>query len=311
MVAIAPLAVGQAGEYSDSSTTRFGMAAGTGDFAVVTRGCDNAVISKYHRSFRDASAGVEHEFRGPLVVGVRAQRVSGEYLQRGKADQLLWNPHVALESRRVGVGVGWVTPSGELDRYGNANFDVPPVSAHLRFGDPNRLAVAFRLMEGDPAFSSGGALDVRVSTRIGSRFHPWIGAGGAEPFDAIGFFVGTEASVAPGLQLNVGGRLGGSEGIDENAIRVGLSYSWTHRRYGFQQQSPPPDSFLPTRLTLTLDGGKTLTAISVQPWSMDFVKVVLTNGQETFISAAKVQSIVDTSGTNLKKKVLIERRKVP
>jgi hypothetical protein len=288
----------------DSSATRFGFGAGAGDFAVVARGCDNSVISKYQRSFHDAGASVSHEFRGPLVVGVRGQRVTGDSL----GGRTLWNPNVALEWSGFGIGGGWVTPSGEREIADVKG--IPPASGHVRFGDPRHLALSFRLMEGEPFFSSGGAFDARLSTQIGSRIRPWIGIGAAEPFDKAGFLVGAEARVGPGWNLGIGGRLGQSEGLDENAIRARLSYTWTHRRYDFATAARP-DSILPSRFTLTLDGGRTLTAASVEPWGLDYVRVVSVDGRKEFISTAKIQSIADKDGHDLKRRVVIEGRKIP
>jgi len=303
MATLAPLAVSTSGVPHDSTATRFAFGAGAGDFAVVARGCDNSVISKYQRSFRDAGGSVSHEFRGPLVVGVRGQRVTGDSLGGGT----LWNPNVSLEWTGFGIGGGWVTPSGE-GRIADVN--IPPASGHVRFGDPRHLALSFHLMEGEPFFSSGGAFDARMSTQIGSRVRPWIGIGAAEPFDKAGLLIGAEARVAPGWNLGIGGRFGQSEGLDENAIRAGLSYTWTHRRYDFATAARS-DSFPPGRFTLTLDGGRTLTAASVEPWGLDNVRVVSADGRKEFISAANIQSIVDKDGRDMKRRVVIERRKIP
>ena len=238
MATLAPLAV-SSGEPRDSSATRFGFGAGAGDFAVVSRGCDNSVVSKYRRSFHDAGASVSHGFRGPLVVGVRGQRVTVE-----PSERTLWNPNVSLEWSGFGIGGGWVTPNGEFEI---ADVNIPPASGHVRIGNPRHLSVSFRLMEGEPFFSSGGAFDVRVSTQIGSRFRPWIGIGGAEPFDGAGVLLGAEARLAPGWDLGIGGRLGSSEGLNENSIRAGLSYTWTHRRYDFPTAAASTDSSPPSR----------------------------------------------------------------
>jgi hypothetical protein len=300
---LAPLAV-TTGEPRDSSATRFAFGAGAGNFAVVTRGCDNSVISKYHSSFRDAGGSVSHEFRGPLVVGVRGQRVTGDYL----GERTFWNPNVSLEWRGFGIGGGWVTPSGNGEIF---DVYIPPASGHLRFGNPRHLAISFRVMEGEPYFSSGGAFDVRATTQIGSRIRPWIGVGGDEPFDKAGLLVGAEARLAPGWNLSLGGRLGSSEGLDENAIRAGLSYTWTHRRYDFAPAPAPLDSILPSRFTLTLDGGRTLSIASAEPGGLDYVKVVTVDGREEFFSTARIRSIVDKDGNDVKKRVVIERRKIP
>ena len=305
MATLAPLAVSTTGEPRDSSATRFGFGAGTGNFAVISRGCDNSVLSKYHRSFHDAGLSVSHEFRGPLVVGVRGQRVAVDTtLADGKT---LWNPNVALEWRGFGIGAGWVTPSGDFEI---RDMTVFPASGHVRFGNPRRMAISVRVMEGEPYFSSGGSVNLMVNSQIGSRIRPWIGVGGDEPFDHAALLLGAEARVAPGLDVGIGGRLGRSEGLDENAIRAGISYTWTHQRYDFRSPAPA-DSVLPSRFTLTLDGGKTLEAASVEPSGTDYVKVVTIDGKADFIPSARIQAIVDKDGNDVKKTVLIDRKRVP
>jgi len=306
MAALAPLAVSTSGVPRDSTATRFGFAFGAGDFADVARGCDNSVISKHHRSLRDGGVSVSHEFRGPLVVGLRGQHVA---IDTTFGDgRTIWNPNVALEWSGFGIGAGWVTPNGEFEL---PYINLLPASAHVRFGNPRRLALSVRLMEGEPYFSSGGAVDARVNTQFGSRIRPWIGVGGDEPFDRAGVLLGVEARVAPGLDVGVGGRLGRSEGLDENAIRAGISYTWTHQRYDYYTPAAPPNTVLPSTLTLTLEGGKTVEAASIEPSGPDYVKVMTIYGQDEFIPTARIQSILDKDGNDLKKKVLIERKRVP
>ncbi len=303
---LAPLAVSTSGVPRDSTSTRIGFAFGSGNFADVARGCDNSVISAHHRSFRDGGVSVSHEFRGPLVAGLQGQHVAIDTtFGDGKT---FWNPNVALEWNGFGIGAGWVTPNGVSEL---PYVNLPPASGHVRIGNPRHLSISFRVMEGEPFFSSGGAFDVRASTQIGSRFRPWIGIGGAEPFDGAGLLVGAEARLAPGWDLGIGGRLGRSEGLDENSFRAGISYTWTHQRYDFVTAAAPADSILPSRYTLTLDGGKTIEAASVEPSGLDFVKVVTVSGRTEFISAARIQSIVDKDGNDLKKRVLVERQKLP
>jgi hypothetical protein len=312
MVAMAPLAIDQSGDYSDSSATRFGIAAGAGSYGVVTRGCQGEVLSKYKRDFHDVAATLEHEFRGPLVLGVRGQQVSapGGDSAGSEVDQFLWNPHAGLEWRSFGIGAGYVTPHGERLPIGPLDFDIPPVSAHLRFGNPRRTDFSLRLMEGAPYASSGGVFEARFGMRVSSAVRGWIGLGSPEPFDGAGLIAGTDIRLARGLRVDVGGRLGGSEGINESAVRAGVSYTWTHRRYDPRSESLPPDTRSAT-LTLTLDGGDTLSAVSIEPWSMGYVRVVLANGQTSFLSTAKIRTVVGPGGADLTDKVLKERRRVP
>jgi len=312
MAAMAPLAIGQSGDYSDSSATRFGIAGGAGTYGVVTRGCQGEVLSKYKRDFHDVAATVEHEFRGPLVLGVRGQQVfaSGGDSTGSEVDRFLWNPHAGLEWKNFGIGAGYVTPHAGRSRGGPVDFDIPPVSAHLRFGDPRRMDISFRLMEGEPYVSSGGALTARVRAHVSSVVDGWVGIGGVEPFDGGGVIAGADIRLAPRLRMNVGGRLGNSVGIDENAIHAGLSYTWTHRRYDFRSETPPADTGSAT-LTLTLEGGDTLSAVSVEPWSMGYVRLHLANGRVSFVETAKIRKIVGPGEADLTDKVLKERRRVP
>lgn len=249
VAAVAPLAVGPSGDFSDSSATRFAIAAGSGSYAVITRGCEGEVLSGYKRDFHDAAATVQHEFRGPLVLGVRAQQISGPPNVAGTGlEQVLWNPHVALEWRSFGIGGGWVTPNGANQEYsGLDQLDILPVSAHLRFGDLRRTYLSIQAMEDEPCYSSGGTFVVGIGARASSAVHLWFGVGGVTPYDGVGLLARTDIQVTPGLQASIGGRLGSSEGVSENAIRAGLSYTWTHRRY--ESRSEPrsfgPDSSRP------------------------------------------------------------------
>jgi hypothetical protein len=165
-------------------------------------------------------------------------------------------------------------------------------------------------MEGAPYASSGGVFEAALGIGVSPAVRGWIGLGSPEPFDAGGVIAGADIRLAPGLQMNVGGRLGSSEGIDENAIHAGLSYTWTHRRYDLRSETPPPDTRSAT-LTLTLDDGDTLSAVSVEPWSMGYVRVVLANGQTSFLNTAKIRAVAGPGGADLTDKVLKERRRVP
>ncbi len=155
----------------------------------------------------------------------------------GGTNQVLWNPHVGLERKSIGLGVGLVTPSGNrrLD-----DIDITPASGHLRIGNPRGTNVSFHLMEDEPVYSGGGTFVTRFSMPVGSRLRPWVGVGAADPFDRAAFLAGSEVQISPGLSMNVGGRLGSSEGLSENSIRAGLSYAWTHARYGYRPMAHLP-----------------------------------------------------------------------
>ena len=244
MAVLAPLVVDMPGADPDSSVTTFMVAAGAGSYADVSRGCEGQVLSADHRRFRDLGFGANHRVAGPLEVGVR-----GTVLQRmpGYEDgTVLWNPNASLEWRRFGFGFGYVS---NANRPYAEDFDIWPVSGHLRGGSLAGTYFSMNVLEDAPMVSGGSPI------RMGLGFSPsrsvglWLGWSGFVPYDKPGFLAKTTIHVNSVLDLNATGRLGGSEGKSETAGSVGLTLRLTRDRKpgsaGAAAATPPPAEAVP------------------------------------------------------------------
>jgi hypothetical protein len=224
--ALTPLAVSVSPALRDSSVTSLTIAAGSGDYAYVTRGCDNEVLTKQKLHFRDSGIEVKHEFRGPLAAGVR-MTVLNEMPEYDKGSVVV-NPNIAMEWDKVGLGLGGTfVPDDNAN--GQPDYKIPRASAHIRVGQLTKLHASIHLGEDIPLTSGGGAY------RIGAGFRPlkdadlWLGLGGY-PYDKAGFIVRADYHATPYLDLHATGRLGSSEGIKENAVSAGVTVKLTHGR---------------------------------------------------------------------------------
>ena len=234
MAVLAPLVVDVPGSSRDSSVTTFMIAAGGGSYAEVTRGCQGEVLTADQRRFRDMGFGVNHQVKKPLEVGVRAtvlRRMSGY-----DDGSVLWNPYVALEGGKVGFGLGYVSNS---DRPYTNEFDIWPVSGHLRIGSPERFYFSIHALEDVPLVSGGGAVRSGFGFRPIRSVDAWIGMGTPLPYDKPGVLAKTTIHVNSMLDVNATGRLGSSEGRTENAGSVGLTVRLTRYR------KPGPTRALP------------------------------------------------------------------
>jgi len=222
MAVLAPLAVELPGTNEDSSVTSLMIAAGAGSYAEVSRGCEGQVLSKEQRRYRDLGFAASHGFEGPLEVGVRAtvlRRMPGY-----EDDEIVWNPNVSVEGRHVGFGLGYVS---NADRPVSDEFDIWPVSGHLRFGSPTKMYFSVHALEDVPLVSGGGTVRSGIGFRPSRAVDAWVGLGYGPPYDKPGFQVKSTIHLNSILDLNASGRLGRSEGQSENAGSLGLSIRLT------------------------------------------------------------------------------------
>lgn len=223
--ALAPLAVDIPGASHDSSATSISIAVGAGSYAAVARGCEGNVLSKRQRYFRDMGFAVEHRTSGPLAFGVR-QTVLREMPGYG-ADKVLVNPHVSLEGRLFGIGVEYIaglhTPEPD-------DYDIWPASGHLRFGSrTGRVYLSAHMLEDIPIVSGGGgAIRVGIGVRPSPNFEAWMGLGSGIPYDNAGLVVRSDVLLHRNVSLNLAGRLGKSEDLDENSLSAGLTFRFPH-----------------------------------------------------------------------------------
>lgn len=227
MAAMAPLAVDVSPTLPDSSVTSLTIAMGSGDYAYVTRGCDNQVLSAEKRHFRESAIALNHDFKGAPELGVRATIL--DEMPEYEQGTVILNPYGALEGKKVGFGIGYVAVPDEAQYYYyyDRHYEIVPASGHIRFGARTGTHFSMNLNEDIPLTSGGGAFRMGFGFRPAKVADIWLGMG-AIPYDKTGFVARTDIHATRFLDLHATGRLGGSEGIRENAFSVGATFKLTH-----------------------------------------------------------------------------------
>jgi hypothetical protein len=227
MAAVAPLAVNVSPTLQDSSVTSLTFAAGSGSYADITRGCNNEVLDKEKMQFRETAVALHHDFKGPPEVGVRATILN--QMPGYEDGTVVVNPYFALEGKSVGFGLGYVSVQGTPSYYGfGGDYEIAPASGHLRLGKRTGY-FSMNLNEDVPLTSGAGAFRMGAGFRASKNFDFWLGAG-AVPYDQVGLVVRTDIHATRFLDLHATGRLGGSQGISENAVSVGVTLKHTASR---------------------------------------------------------------------------------
>lgn len=219
-LAAAPIAI----SHPDSSVTELRIAGGSGAYAhIVGGGCEFGTSFKERVEYDNVGGEVSHMFARPVRFGLRAGRVAYGPLDEGatlRKSATYLNPHISLDWPVFSIGGGLVSSEGHLPEE-DSNL-VP--SAHIRIGKRFYLETSF--YEAVPIATGGYA-----QLGLGARFRKtdlWLGLG-TGPGDVAGFVARGEHRI--GGRLGVGGtvRLCNSEGIEQNAFAVALSYRWVHK----------------------------------------------------------------------------------
>ena len=230
LAAAAPLAVSAPPHHA----TEIRVAAGSGSYAVVARGCEGNVISKYRVDHDNVALDLSHKFPWPVRVGGRAGIVQ---IEHGGDPTRYVNPFVSLDWPGFSIGAGWARGNRRFPDDEAGSFD-HTASGHLRVGTPKFYFSASHF-EGVPLLADG-----YLEAGFGKGWRKtqvWVGVAGL-PTDKAGFVTKVDFNVAGGLSLNGTGRLGSSEGIPENSFALGLSYRWSRdstRPQADGSDSPP------------------------------------------------------------------------
>lgn len=201
LIAILPVSI-DVPALRDSSgrhETRFEGGLGKGQFSLISRGCQNQIVREVRNEVRSGGLAVEHEFPNDVVIGVRGgvvdeqpRVVTGaapdEAPLPGRTNHY-WNPHVAHETRELGIGIGYLRAERQFVDPDGSTFR-PDVSAHLRVGD-SRCYGMLRFMEDVP---------------LGGDGYLCAEGGGALSHRAEGAFLATLYGPYDGTMIGVKGR---------------------------------------------------------------------------------------------------------
>jgi hypothetical protein len=199
-----------------SGETRVEATAGAGQFSIITRGCENEVLSEVKEHVDGGALALEHRFPRDWVVGVRGGTarvhvvsVNGvPFVTQGRPYTLRHvNPWVAYERDGVGLGAGWLGADGPFP-LGPGEVFRPGISGHLRVGPP-RLNVALRFMEDAPLLVNPYLqLEIGVQPRRGLELA--FGPGFLGPFDGAALGVRGRVWLTPEAAMLVRAGLGSS-----------------------------------------------------------------------------------------------------
>lgn len=230
--------------------TQIEIAAGAGEYAFVSRGCEGQVIRRHPASFREGAVRVEQRLgRAPIKIGVRAgiehdDIAGGDGLvppatplpnepqpERMVQDNHYVNPYLVHDSPGGSVGIGYVWHEHDFPTAGEGareqtEHPLNSVSWHVRLG-PEGHYFETRWMEGMPLYADGGMLTMGVGGRPARgpvTFFAGLGAGG--PYEGAGLALRLGCDIED-WNVGVRSRLGFSGGA--NASGVGLAITYTRR----------------------------------------------------------------------------------
>jgi hypothetical protein len=262
LVAITPFAVEAPDSLGTSGTlpgeTSVRIAGGAGYYAFIARGCEGQQIDHVPVHFGEAAGEISHRFASaPYRIGVRGgwieDRIGGSssgILGSSDIDTTRTtgyvNPFVALEARRVSVGVGWVAHDNEfMTTNENASLDenhaINDVSAHLIIGSLDRKYFAIRWMESVPLYSGGGYLTIGVGGGApDSPLELYGGFSAGGPYDSGGLFFDGSYQLPKNLRVTLAARGGYGGNQAQTGVSLGLMYRM--RKPADVVRRPPPDT---------------------------------------------------------------------
>jgi hypothetical protein len=228
--------------FSEPGGTRLRVAAGTGTYAFIARGCEGRILDEVPASFADAGVSLSHRFEAsPLEIGVRGgwlrDRIGTaegpsffpELPLGSTIDNAYVNPFFSLEGARAGIGVGWVAHRRDFITAGEGartqtEHPMNDWSGHVRIGRESCRRFTVSWMEGVPLSSQGGYLTALVGGpfEANPRFtlHGGLGAGG--PHEGAGLVLRLEHDRSAALSIDLTGRLGVTGNHFAGGVALGI-----------------------------------------------------------------------------------------
>jgi hypothetical protein len=223
----------------DSTETKIQLVGGAGQYAVIRRGCEGNVLEKHEIPFSEIGASFDHKFASQTRLGIRGsyvfdKRKNGEqdYNPRGDGEPstrfvpkeiIAINPFANLEEKNSALGVGYFWSNRSLF-VGQEMGEIEPwISGYLRLGNRRSLYFSSSFLHEVPLYSSD-YLKLGLGSGIDPNFDWWLGCGLLGPYDGVGILAKANIRFQKQLYFNVLTRIGGSEGISEGAVSLGLTY---------------------------------------------------------------------------------------
>ena len=232
---------------TNADGTQIEIAAGSGEYAFVSRGCNDEITRRRAAAFRDAAVRVQQPVGGGLALGVRAGvmhddiggglgLVSPQLPLPGESDpprqvtdNRYVNPYFVYEKPGGSVGLGYVWHEREFPTAGEYAREFPAhplndLSGHLRFG-PERNHFEVRWMEGMPLAADGGFFTIGGGGRPnGGPTTVFVGLGAGGPYEGAGLALRVGQDIGD-FNVGVRTRLGSSGGANASGVGLAIQYS--------------------------------------------------------------------------------------
>ena len=157
----------------------------------------------------------------PLVMGFSG----GGWFAHGPDFNYNWiNPHLSLETRQIGVGIGYVGGDVPMDFGDTDGNDPVRFSGHLRLGSPRVFYVRLGIAEMSPLISGGGLLDAGVGFPVGRKVDLYS-ALSMGFYDQPGFAQHARIRLHRNLDLLATARVGEADNKFEGSAALGVLFS--------------------------------------------------------------------------------------
>lgn len=213
---------------------------GAGQVVSVIRDCEGNPIASEENTFVDfaASMQVSHRSRDGIITALGFR--SGHFNSNGRFplsgyddgtgttdsyEQTIsysyFNPYIAMESRYVGIGVGYL--SGEIPSYYGDESSSIPMSGHLRLGNYNKVNFQISVNEDLPLASGAGYYKMGLGYPMGSGMRLFSGLS-VGFYDQPGLVQQVFLPLSSRFDLDLSARLGSAAGKLEGGLALGLRY---------------------------------------------------------------------------------------
>ena len=222
---IGGISIGVAPNPEDEEMT-IELVGGFGQYAWI-EGCNEPEKAE----FRETGFSIEKRMDKERSIGVRAHYLAGDFPTRNPVlggDLILHetsifavNPYFRVDNARASAAFGLLMATDDLSCSGCTIGRFSP-SIYLRVNTPAGY-VDFDFFH-SPALLSANQVSIGLVAFLpDSRANFRLGLG-AGPYDEVGLTGMLELPVAPRLSVKPSVRFGASEGINETALSIGMSY---------------------------------------------------------------------------------------
>jgi hypothetical protein len=244
------LPVGYIPDGADTTNFGIGVHGGMGQVVSVLRDCNGNPVASEESNFYDVSGEIYKPIpvstTSTIVLGMRLGHWSvpdagfpvnefGEYVRTEERDisETYYNPFIALERKRFGIGFGAIIGDVPLD-FGDYrstdpldftpyDLDELSVSWHVRFGNYQKLHFLMQMGEATPILSGGGPFTIGLGYPAGEKLSMYSGLS-AGFFNRGGVFHSMRIASDKNLDFDVTLRLGEADKSLEASLSGGLIY---------------------------------------------------------------------------------------